>query len=283
MKLDQWTKVRDAGGEVAWVENKTLGERRNAIVTRAGRRRARRARRRSRRSSSRPTSRSCSRCSSPRPTAGSRCATATGSRDTRAWPTSGACRRSMKIAILGRRGMGIGARDLAFRRARRGAVGATPGRPASELARTPLEPVPSRDRDSRRRSRIEPDLAARARGAATSRSSPPPPPDCATPRAAVAAVRSGAGARSGPARASRQGTRLLPHEVVAEVLPARGPRGRAFRAELRARGRARTAHGTRARLARRRRSPPRRPPRSTARDCASTRAPTSSAWSWAAR
>ncbi len=32
VKLDQWTKVRDAGGEVAWVENKMVGERRNAIV-----------------------------------------------------------------------------------------------------------------------------------------------------------------------------------------------------------------------------------------------------------
>ncbi|MCM2327393.1 MAG: SH3 domain-containing protein [Lysobacter sp.] len=33
VKLDQWTKVRDAGGEVAWVENKSLGERRNAVVS----------------------------------------------------------------------------------------------------------------------------------------------------------------------------------------------------------------------------------------------------------
>lgn len=33
VKLDQWTKVRDAGGEVAWVENHALGERRNAVVT----------------------------------------------------------------------------------------------------------------------------------------------------------------------------------------------------------------------------------------------------------
>ncbi len=33
VKLDQWTKVRDAGGEVAWVENKSLGERRNAAVS----------------------------------------------------------------------------------------------------------------------------------------------------------------------------------------------------------------------------------------------------------
>jgi SH3-like domain-containing protein len=33
VKLDQWTKVRDAGGEVAWVENRSLAERRNALVT----------------------------------------------------------------------------------------------------------------------------------------------------------------------------------------------------------------------------------------------------------
>lgn len=33
VKLDQWTKVRDAGGEVAWVENRSLGERRMALVT----------------------------------------------------------------------------------------------------------------------------------------------------------------------------------------------------------------------------------------------------------
>jgi SH3-like domain-containing protein len=33
VKLDQWTKVRDAGGEVAWVENRVLGERRMAIVS----------------------------------------------------------------------------------------------------------------------------------------------------------------------------------------------------------------------------------------------------------
>lgn len=33
VKLDLWTKVRDAGGEVAWVENKALGERRNALVS----------------------------------------------------------------------------------------------------------------------------------------------------------------------------------------------------------------------------------------------------------
>ena len=33
VKLDQWTKVRDAGGEVAWVENRALGERRAAVVT----------------------------------------------------------------------------------------------------------------------------------------------------------------------------------------------------------------------------------------------------------
>lgn len=33
VKLDHWTKVRDAGGEVAWVENASLGERRNALVS----------------------------------------------------------------------------------------------------------------------------------------------------------------------------------------------------------------------------------------------------------
>ena len=33
VKLDQWTKVRDAGGEVAWVENRALGDRRMALVT----------------------------------------------------------------------------------------------------------------------------------------------------------------------------------------------------------------------------------------------------------
>ena len=33
VKLDQWTKVRDADGAVAWVENKSLGERQTVIVT----------------------------------------------------------------------------------------------------------------------------------------------------------------------------------------------------------------------------------------------------------
>jgi SH3-like domain-containing protein len=33
VKLDQWTKVRDATGEVAWVENKALSERPTALVT----------------------------------------------------------------------------------------------------------------------------------------------------------------------------------------------------------------------------------------------------------
>ena len=33
VKLDQWTKVRDVNGEVAWVENKSLGERQTVIVT----------------------------------------------------------------------------------------------------------------------------------------------------------------------------------------------------------------------------------------------------------
>jgi SH3-like domain-containing protein len=32
VKLDQWTKVRDANGEVAWVENKLLSERAMALV-----------------------------------------------------------------------------------------------------------------------------------------------------------------------------------------------------------------------------------------------------------
>src|SRR5688572_16731582 len=33
VKLDQWTKVRDANGEVAWVENKALGDRPTVAVT----------------------------------------------------------------------------------------------------------------------------------------------------------------------------------------------------------------------------------------------------------
>lgn len=33
VKLDQWTKVRDANGEVAWVENKALGERQSLVVS----------------------------------------------------------------------------------------------------------------------------------------------------------------------------------------------------------------------------------------------------------
>jgi SH3-like domain-containing protein len=32
VKLDQWTKVRDVNGEVAWVENKALGDRRMVMV-----------------------------------------------------------------------------------------------------------------------------------------------------------------------------------------------------------------------------------------------------------
>jgi SH3-like domain-containing protein len=32
VKLDQWTKVRDVGGEVSWVENRAWGERRNVLV-----------------------------------------------------------------------------------------------------------------------------------------------------------------------------------------------------------------------------------------------------------
>ena len=33
VKLDQWTKVRDANGEVAWVENAALGTRATVLVT----------------------------------------------------------------------------------------------------------------------------------------------------------------------------------------------------------------------------------------------------------
>ena len=33
VKLDQWTKVRDANGEVAWVENKSLGTQQTVLVT----------------------------------------------------------------------------------------------------------------------------------------------------------------------------------------------------------------------------------------------------------
>ena len=33
VKLDQWTKVRDANGEVAWVENNALGTRATVLVT----------------------------------------------------------------------------------------------------------------------------------------------------------------------------------------------------------------------------------------------------------
>lgn len=33
VKLDQWTKVRDANGEVAWIENSALGERRTVMVS----------------------------------------------------------------------------------------------------------------------------------------------------------------------------------------------------------------------------------------------------------
>jgi SH3-like domain-containing protein len=33
VKLDQWTKVRDANGEVAWVENKTFGSQATVLVT----------------------------------------------------------------------------------------------------------------------------------------------------------------------------------------------------------------------------------------------------------
>ena len=33
VKLDQWTKVRDANGEVAWVENKAFGSQATVLVT----------------------------------------------------------------------------------------------------------------------------------------------------------------------------------------------------------------------------------------------------------
>ena len=33
VKLDQWTKVRDANGEVGWIENTALGDRTMAVVT----------------------------------------------------------------------------------------------------------------------------------------------------------------------------------------------------------------------------------------------------------
>lgn len=33
VKLDQWTKVRDANGEVAWVENRAWGDRAMVLVT----------------------------------------------------------------------------------------------------------------------------------------------------------------------------------------------------------------------------------------------------------
>jgi SH3-like domain-containing protein len=33
VKLDQWTKVRDQNGEVAWVENRALGERHSVLVS----------------------------------------------------------------------------------------------------------------------------------------------------------------------------------------------------------------------------------------------------------
>ena len=32
MKLDHWPKVRDANGEVAWIENRALGERQTVMV-----------------------------------------------------------------------------------------------------------------------------------------------------------------------------------------------------------------------------------------------------------
>jgi SH3 domain protein len=33
VKLDQWTKVRDVNGEVAWIENRALGDKQTVMVT----------------------------------------------------------------------------------------------------------------------------------------------------------------------------------------------------------------------------------------------------------
>jgi SH3-like domain-containing protein len=33
VKLDQWTKVRDVNGEVAWIDNKALGDRQTLLVS----------------------------------------------------------------------------------------------------------------------------------------------------------------------------------------------------------------------------------------------------------
>ena len=33
VRLDQWTKVRDVNGEIAWVENKALGDKATVLVT----------------------------------------------------------------------------------------------------------------------------------------------------------------------------------------------------------------------------------------------------------
>jgi SH3-like domain-containing protein len=33
VKLEQWTKVRDANGEVAWIENRSFGDRQSVMVT----------------------------------------------------------------------------------------------------------------------------------------------------------------------------------------------------------------------------------------------------------
>jgi len=33
VRLDQWTKVRDVIGEVGWIENRALGDRRTVVVT----------------------------------------------------------------------------------------------------------------------------------------------------------------------------------------------------------------------------------------------------------
>jgi glycerol-3-phosphate dehydrogenase (NAD(P)+) len=99
VKLDQWSKVRDANGEVAWVENTALGSRATVLVTvpladvRVE-----------------PNAQSALVFEAYKqvileivePASGEwiRCAIATASRDSSAWPTSGAPER-LKIAILG--------------------------------------------------------------------------------------------------------------------------------------------------------------------------------------
>ena len=99
MKLDQWTKVRDANGEVAWVENKALGDRRTVLVT------VPLADVRARPDAQSPLVFEAYKhvlLEVVEPPAGGwvRCAIATGSRASSASRTSGAC-EPVKIAILG--------------------------------------------------------------------------------------------------------------------------------------------------------------------------------------